>query len=70
MNKKTFALALIFFVVTVLYLGFELYWFFTSHLPKKELALPVLFVIAASVMVWREFRRKKRKHVEDVKRYL
>jgi len=27
-------------------------------------------VIAALVMVWREFRRKKRKHVEDVKRYL
>lgn len=32
--------------------------------------MPVLFVIAALVMVWREFRRKKRKHVEDVKHYL
>lgn len=70
MNKKTFLVALMFLLVTLLWLAFELYWFFTNHLPKKELALPVLFVIAALVMVWREFHRKKRKHVEDVKRYL
>ncbi len=70
MNKKTFAVALLFWIVTLLWLAFELYWFFTNHLPKKELALPVLFVIASSVMVWREYHRKKRKHVEDVKRYL
>ncbi len=70
MNKKTFSVALLFLVVTLLWLGFEIYWFCTNHLPKKELAMPVLFVIAALVMVWREFRRKKRKHVEDVKRYL
>lgn len=70
MNKKTFTVAIVFLFVTVLWLAFELVWFFAGYIEGQELILPVLFVIAAVGMCWREFHRKKRKHVEDVKRYL
>ncbi len=70
MNKKTFTVAVIFLFVTVLWLAFEVVWYFAGYIVGKELILPVLFVIAAVLMCWREFHRKKRKHVEDVKRYI
>jgi hypothetical protein len=71
MNKKTFSVAMIFLIVTVLYLGFELFsHFYFGHPNGRGLVLPILFVVAAAVMAWREFHRKKRKHVEDVKKYL
>ncbi len=70
MNKKTFTVAIIFFFVTLLWLGVELFFYFKGYIVGKELAMPVLFVIAAVLVCWREFRRKKRKHVEEVKRYL
>ncbi|MEE1098637.1 MAG: hypothetical protein UHY58_01810 [Alistipes sp.] len=70
MNKKTFTVAVIFMIVTVAWLAFELYFYFAGYIKRQELVLPVVFVIAAVIMCWREFIRKKRKHVEDVKRYL
>lgn len=70
MNKKTFTVAVIFMIVTVAWLGVELFFYFSGYIRPQELVLPVLFVIAAVIMCWRESIRKKRKHVEDVKKYL
>ncbi len=71
MNKKTFTVAVIFLIVTSLYLAFELVSRFRFGFTRDGgLILPVLFVVAAAIMVWREYHRKKRKHVEDVKKYL
>ncbi len=70
MNKKTFTVAIVFLFVTVLWLAFELVWFFAGYIHAHKLILPVLFVVAAVVMCWREYHRKKRKHVEDVKHYI
>lgn len=70
MNKKTFTVALMFLFVTILWLTFELVWYCAGHIPLHELWFPILFVLAAVLMTWREYHRKKRKHVEDVKKYL
>ncbi len=72
MNKKTFSVAMLFLFVTIVWLVIELVWYFGSAYcsSARELILPVLFVVAAVLMVWREYHRKKRKHVEDVKKYL
>lgn len=48
----------------------NLVWYFGGHLCVRELFLPTMFVAAGVLMTWRESHRKKRKHVEDVKRYL
>lgn len=70
MNKKTFTVALVFLFFTVVWLTVNLVWYFGGHLCARELFFPALFVVAGALMTWREFHRKKRKHVEDVKRYL
>lgn len=70
MNRKTFTVALLFLFFTVVWLVVNLVWYFGGMQCVRELFLPTVFVVAGVVMVWREYHRKKRKHVEDVKRYL
>ena len=70
MNKKTFTVAVVVVFVTEAWLTVNLVWSFGGHLCVRELFLPTMFVAAGVLMTWREFHRKKRKHVEDVKRYL
>jgi len=70
MNKKTFSVAMALLFVTIVWLVINLVWYFGGTLCPQDLVLPVIFVIAASLVVWREYHRKKRKHVEEVKRYL
>ncbi len=70
MNKKTFTVSLVFLFVTVAWLTVNIIWFIHGSTQWFRLLLPVLFVACASLMTWREFKRKKRKHVEDVKHYI
>ncbi len=68
MNKKTFAVAVIFLILTLLWLGANLYWKF-AHLKCVggfDLFLGLLFVVAGSAMVCHEFRKKRRRHISEV----
>lgn len=70
MNKKTFTLALLFFCATLVWLGISIRWAFTcSHcVTWFDLLIALLFALAGGGMTIHEFRKKKRKHLEEVNR--
>lgn len=69
MNKKTFTLALLFLIVTLCWLGVNIYWVFTGNPHIFDIFLAVLFVLFASGMVHNEFNKKKRRHLDEVNKY-
>lgn len=71
MNKKTFTLALLFFCATLVWLGVNIRWFFTcrSCVSWFDLLVALLFVTAGAGMTVHEFRKKKRRHIQDVNRH-
>lgn len=71
MNRKTFTLAVIFLVVTILWLGILLYWMLTHRgsVHIFDLFVSVIFVLAGLGMVYNEAKKKKRRHLEEVKKY-
>ena len=70
MNKKTFTVALLFLFVTIAWWTVNIIWFIHGTTQWFRLIMPTVFVACASIMTWREFKQKKRKHVEDVKHYI
>lgn len=68
MNKKTFTLALIFLVTTLIWFGLNLYGAVshTKCVCKFDLLIGFLFVVAAAGIVHHEFNKKRRKHLADV----
>ena len=71
MNKKTFTLAVIFLVLTLVWLGTNIYWRVTRSncVHVFDLVIGVLFVAAGIGMVYNEFNKKKRKHLDEVNKY-
>lgn len=71
MNKKTFALALMFLVATLVLLGLNLrdYLFIGHRVTLFDLLMSALYVAAAGGMVCREFRKKRRRHLSDVDKH-
>lgn len=71
MNKKTFTVAVIFLVATLVWLGVNVYWLLThAHCTSVfDLIVGVLFVAAGVGMVCNEFNKKKRKHLEEVNKH-
>lgn len=69
MNKKTFFVAFLFLCVTVAWLTINIVWWTADH-DEGKLVMPALFVVAAIFMVYRQATAKKRRHVEDVKKYI
>lgn len=69
MNKKTFAVAFVFLCVTVAWLTINIVWW-TSTRRTADLFFPVVFVCLAAVMVYRQGTKKKRRHIEDAKKYI
>lgn len=71
MNKKTFTLALIFLCVTLVWLGVNIYWLFARRdcICLFDLAVAVLFVMAAAGMVYNELKKKRRRHLEEVNKF-
>lgn len=68
-NKKTAIVALIFMLATIMWLSINIVWFLHDRHPGK-LVIPVAFVVAGVWVFYNEFHKKKRKHVEDVKKYI
>lgn len=68
MNKKTFTLAVAFLVVTLVWMGHNLWGYIlrTHCVTLFDLLVAVLFVAAACGMVRNEYRKKRRRHLADV----
>jgi len=71
MNKKTFALALLFFGATLVWLGVTLYWCAVrpACIGGFDIAIAVLFALAGAGMTVHEFRKKKRIHLDEADRH-
>lgn len=71
MNKKTFTVALIFLMLAITWLGVTIYWAVTraNCVNAFDLVVGVVFVAAGVAMVYNEFNKKKRRHLEEVNRY-
>ena len=68
-NKKTAAVALVFLLATIFWFTINVVWCLHDGRYSK-LVVPAVFVIAGIVMFRNEYHKKKRKHVEEVKRYI
>lgn len=69
MNKKTFTVAMIFLIVTLVWLGVNIYWTFSHRNTAFDLVVAVLFVLAGVGMVYNEFHKRKRRHLHEVNKY-
>lgn len=69
MNKKTFTVAVIFLLVTLVWLGVNVFWAFSRQNTFFDLIVAVLFVLAGAGMVYNELHKRKRKHLHEVNKY-
>ncbi len=69
MNKKTFTLAVIFLVVTLVWFGVNIYWAMTRQNNVFDMVVALLFVAAGIGMVYNEFNKKKCKHLDEVNKH-
>lgn len=71
MNKKAFTVAVIFLCATLGWFGVTIYWLLTvpSCVNTIDLVVAVLFVLAGIGMVYNEFNKKKRRHLDEVDKY-
>ncbi|WP_418982790.1 hypothetical protein [Alistipes sp.] len=69
MNKKTFTLALLFLIVTLGWLGVNIYWDCTGNAHIFDTFLAVLFVLFAAAMVHNEFHKKRCRHLDEVNKH-
>ena len=68
MNKKTFTLALVFFCATVVWLRVNIYWLVArpACVCLLDLLIAFLFVLAGAGMTWSEYKKKRRRHLDEV----
>lgn len=71
MNKKTFTIAVLFLVATLVWLGVNIYWAVTrtNCVNAFDLIIGVVFVAAGAVMVYNEWKKKKCRHLEEVNKH-
>ena len=71
MNKKTFTLAVIFLVLTLVWLGLNVYRKVTHSncVHAFDFIIGIMFVAAAAGMVYNEFHKKKRRHLDEVDKH-
>ncbi len=69
-NKKAATVALVFLLLTILYLSMHIVWLIGGEKNYFRLFVAVVFFVAGVMMVYNEFHKKPRRHVEDVKKYI
>ena len=69
MNKKTFTVAVIFLIVTLVWLGVNIFWALSNSNCIFDLVVAVLFALAGVGMVYNECHKRKRKHLDEVNKY-
>lgn len=66
MNKKTFAVAVLFFCVSLAWLVVNIFWTVKHCNTMVDLVISVFFFLAGVGMVYNECKKKKRRHLADV----
>ena len=69
MNKKTFTVAVIFLIVTLVWLGVNIFWALSNSNCIFDLVVAVLFVLAGDGMVYNECHKRKCRHRDEVNRH-
>ena len=69
MNKKTFTLAVIFLVVTLVWFGINIYWALTRQNNVFDMVVALLFVAVGIGMVYNEMKKKRCKHLDEVNKH-
>lgn len=59
MNKKTFTVAVIFLIVTLVWLGVNIFWALSNKNCIFDLIVAVLFALAGAGMVYNECHKRK-----------
>ena len=70
MNKKTFTVAVIFLIVTLVWLGVNIFWALSNKNCIFDLIVAVLFALAGAGMVYNECHKRKCRHLDEVNRHL
>lgn len=67
-NKKTFTLSVLFLVLALVWLGTNVYWYVTHSncVSVIDFLIGILFVAAGIGMVYNEFHKKRRRHLDEV----
>lgn len=70
-NKKTFTLAVLFLILALVWLGTNIYWRVTHSncVSTTDFVIGILFVLAGVGMVYNEFNKKKRRHLDEVNKH-
>lgn len=70
-NKKTFTLAVLFLILALVWLGTNIYWYASRSncASALDLLIGLLFVLAGAGMVYNEFHKKKRRHIDEVNKH-
>lgn len=71
MNRKTFTVAVLFLILTLLWLGLNIYWAVMHRycVTGFDLVIAVLFVLAGVGMVCNEFKKKRCRHLYEVNKH-
>lgn len=69
MNKKTFALALSFFLATLIWLGVNIYWDLTGRRDLLSTAIALLLAAVFGGMTYHETHKKRRRHLDEANRH-
>ena len=69
MNKKTFTVAVIFLIVTLVWLGVNIFWALSNKKCIFDLIVAVLFALAGAGMVYNECHKRKCRHLDEVNRH-
>lgn len=67
MNKKSFLVALLFLLLTLALFGFAIYCSVkrVTHITLFDYLLAIVFVAAGVGMVYNEYKKKRRRHIEE-----
>ena len=66
MNRKTFAVAAIFFLASLAWFVINVVWAVARRGSMADLLIALFFLIAGIGMMYNEYHKKKRRHLADV----
>ena len=69
MNKKTFTVAVIFLIVTLVWLGVNIFWALSNKNCIFDLIVAVLFALAGAGTVYSECQKRKCRHLDEGNRH-
>ncbi len=69
MNRKAFAVAILFLCVALVWLGINIYWAIIHRNGPFDLGIAIVFVVAGCGMAWSESQKKKRQRLDQINKH-